>query len=152
MANYNFFEDKKGFYSLYEGLFVILFLSLILISFNGFLDYPSTSLLEDINEFKTSQDLMEVMVLSIDGEDSTLDNIKNTLVSGGNSQNSINEASSIADSFFTSIIPNQNYLLKENNILSGQVISSNGDINEGKNITVANRNLGEYSFSLFMWN
>lgn len=144
-------KNNKGFFSLYEGAFLILLLSLVLAGFNSYLDYPDSSLSEDIKNFKTSQDLMEVMVLTIDEEESTLDSIKNTLLSGGNSQNSINEASFIADSFFRRNIPNQNYLFKETNVLRGQVISSNGDINNGENITMVNRNLGDYSFSLFIW-
>lgn len=151
MGNYNFLNDKKGFYSLYEGIFAILLLFILFIAFNTVLDNPISSLSQDVKNFKTSQDLMEIMVLGISNEDSTLDSIKNTLVSGKNSQNSINQASLIADSFFNENIPNQNYLFREDNVLNGQVISSNGDINNGQNITIVNRNLGEYSFSLLMW-
>ena len=68
----NLIKDNKGFVSLADALLSIFILFMVFIAFNMMIDIDLPSLSEENNDFKTSQDIMEIMSSKIDGRDFTL--------------------------------------------------------------------------------
>ena len=69
---FNLIKDNKGFISLIDALLSIFILLLVLIAFNMVIDIDLPSLSEENNDFKTSQDIMEIMSSKVDGRDHSL--------------------------------------------------------------------------------
>ena len=65
-------KDNKGFISLADAMLSIFILLMVLIAFNMIIDIDVPSLSEENTNFKTSQDIMEVMSSKVDGRDYTL--------------------------------------------------------------------------------
>ncbi|MBR4396368.1 MAG: hypothetical protein IKS93_00770, partial [Methanobrevibacter sp.] len=68
----NLINDNKGFVSLADALLSIFVLFMVLIAFNMMIDIEIPSLSEENNDFKTSQDIMEIMSSKVDGRDYTI--------------------------------------------------------------------------------
>ena len=66
--------------SLIDGLLAIFLIFIAIVAFNIVVDMEIPSLSEDSSEFKTSQDVMELMSMDVDGKDySILEKISYTL-------------------------------------------------------------------------
>ena len=146
-----FFKDKKGFLSLLDGILAISIVLVALLIFNVVLNFHAPSPYDDFTDSKVANDAMELMTLTIDENSySTLDSIILTLKANDNNldYDTRQNIATIAGTFLNKTLPNNNYLLVENNVLDGEVIVSKGDILAGSNISTTTRNLGEYSFSL----
>ena len=153
---FNLIKDNKGFLSLMDALLSILILFMILISFNLMMDMDIPSLVEENNDFKTSQDIMEIMSSKLDGRDySTLERISYILSKNNNSISSKREVKLILDDFFSRHLSdnemNYHYAFVESNQLDGEVLSSNGDFSSADRLNVAIRNYGNYSYKLYFF-
>ena len=153
---FNLIKDNKGFLSLMDALLSILMLFMILISFNLMMDMDIPSLVEENNDFKTSQDIMEIMSSKLDGRDySTLERISYILSKNNNSISSKREVKLILDDFFSRHLSdnemNYHYAFVESNQLDGEVLSSNGDFSSADRLNVAIRNYGNYSYKLYFF-
>ena len=153
---FNLIEDNNGFVSLIDALLSIFILFLVLIAFNMMIDIDIPSLSEENNDFKTGQDIMEIMSSKVDGRDYTLiERISYILSSNNNSISSKRKVKGILDDFFSIYLGNDNqyhhYAFAETSQLNGEILSSNGDYESAKTVNVASRNYGNYSYKLYLF-
>ena len=150
---FNLIKDNKGFISLIDALLSIFILLLVLIAFNMVVDIDLPSLSEENNDFKTSQDIMEIMSSKVDGRDhSLIERISFILSSNNDSISSKREAKALLDDFFSSYLDDgHHYAFMETNHLNGEVLSSNGDYESSDRVNVAIRNYGNYSYKLYLF-
>ena len=149
-------KDNKGFVSIIDALLSIFILLMVLIAFNMMIDMDVPSLSEDINDFKTSQDIMEIMSSKVDGRDYTLiERISYILSKNNNSISSKRKAKELLDDFFNVYLEENfqdyHYVFTETNQLNGEVLSSNGDFANADRVNVAIRNYGNYSYKLYLF-
>ena len=153
---FNLINDNKGFISLVDALLSIFMLFMVLIAFNMMIDIDIPSLSEENNDFKTSQDIMEIMSSKVDGRDYTLiERISYILSENNNSIDSKRKVNALLDDFFAVYLESNNqdfhYSFRENSQLNGEVLSSNGDYSSADRVNVASRNYGNYSYSLYIF-
>ena len=150
---FNLINDNKGFASLIDTLLSIFILLMVLMAFNMIIDVDVPSLSEENSDFKTSQDIMEIMSSKVDGRDYTLiERISYVLSSNNNSLASKREVKSFLDDFFSAYLDNNHhYAFVESNNLNGEVLSSNGDYESSDRVNVAIRNYGNYSYKLYLF-
>ena len=150
---FSLIKDNNGFVSLADALLSIFILLMFLIAFNMISDIEISSLSEENNDFKTSQDIMEIMSSKIDGRDYTvLERITYILSENNNSIASKREVKEILDEFFMIYLDDRyHYSFVENNQLNGEVLSSNGDYASSLRVNVAIRNYGNYSYKLYVF-
>lgn len=153
---FNLIEDNNGFVSLIDALLSIFILFLVLIAFNMMIDIDIPSLSEENNDFKTGQDIMEIMSSKVDGRDYTLiERISYILSSNNNSISSKRKVKALLDDFFSIYLGNDNqyhhYAFAETSQLNGEILSSNGDYESAKTVNVASRNYGNYSYKLYLF-
>ena len=149
----NLIKDNKGFVSLADALLSIFILFMVFIAFNMMIDIDLPSLSEENNDFKTSQDIMEIMSSKIDGRDfSLIERISFILSSNNNSIASKREVKSLLDDFFSAYLDNgYHYAFVETKNLNGEVLSYNGDYESSDRVNVAIRNYGNYSYKLYLF-
>ena len=153
---FNLIEDNNGFVSLIDALLSIFILFLVLIAFNMMIDIDIPSLSEENNDFKTGQDIMEIMSSKVDGRDYTLiERISYILSSNNNSISSKRKVKALLDDFFSIYLGNDNqyhhYAFAETSQLNGEILSSNGDYESAETVNVASRNYGNYSYKLYLF-
>ena len=150
---FNLIKDSEGFVSLADALLSIFILFMILIAFNMMIDIEIPSLSEENNDFKTSQDIMEIIASEVDGRDYTiLERITFILSENNNSIASKREVKEILDEFFTDYLDDRyHYSFVEINQLNGDALSSNGDFTSADRVNVAIRNYGNYSYELYLF-
>ena len=149
----NLIKDNKGFISLIDAMLSVFILLLVLIAFNMVIDIDLPSLSEENNDFKTSQDIMEIMSSKVDGRDhSLIERISFILSNNNDSISSKREAKALLDDFFSSYLDDaHHYAFVETNHLNGEVLSSNGDYESSDKVNVAIRNYGNYSYKLYLF-
>ena len=150
---FNLIKDNKGFVSLPDALLSIFVLFMVLIAFNMMIDIEVPSLSEENNDFKTSQDIMEIMSSKADGRDFTiLERITYILSENNNSIASKREVKAILDDFFIVYLDDKyHYSFVETNQLNGDILSSNGDYTTAERVNVAIRKYGNYSYKLYIF-
>ena len=150
---FNLIKDNKGFVSLADALLSIFILFMVLIAFNMIIDIEIPSLSEENNDFKTSQNIMEIMSSKADGRDYTiLERITFILSENNNSIASKREVKEILDDFFMVYLDDRyHYSFVESNQLNGDVLSSNGNHISSDRVNVAIRNYGNYSYKLYIF-
>jgi hypothetical protein len=136
-----------------DALLSIFILLMVLIAFNMMIDLDVSSLSEKNGDFKTSQDIMDVMSSKVDGRDYTLiERISYILDENNNSIESKREAKALLDDFFSSHLNQKyHYSFVETNQLNGEVLSSNGDFTGAERVNVAIRNYENYSYKLYLF-
>ena len=150
---FNLIIDNKGFVSLADAMLSIFILLMVLVAFNMVVDIEIPSLSEESNDFKSSQDIMEIMSSKVDGRDYTvLERITYILSENNNSIASKREVEAILDEFFMVYFDEMyHYSFVETNQLNGEVLSSNGDYSSSERVNVAIRNYGNYSYKLYIF-
>lgn len=150
---FNLIKDNNGFISLMDALLSIFILLMVLIAFNMMIDLDVSSLSEKNGDFKTSQDIMDVMSSKVDGRDYTLiERISYILDENNNFIESKREAKALLDDFFSSHLNQKyHYSFVETNQLNGEVLSSNGDFTGAERVNVAIRNYENYSYKLYLF-
>ena len=150
---FNLIKDNKGFVSLADAMLSIFILLMVLMAFNMMIDIEVPSLSEESNDFKTSQDIMEIMSSKVDGRDYTvLERITYILSENNNSIASKRKVKAILDEFFTVYLDGRyHYSFVETNQLNGDILSSNGDYSSSERVNVAIRNYGNYSYKLYLF-
>lgn len=150
---FNLIKDNKGFVSLADAMLSIFVLLMVLMAFNMMIDIEIPSLSEESNDFKTSQDIMEIMSSKVDGRDYTvLERITYILSENNNSIASKRKVKAILDEFFMVYFDDRyHYSFVETNQLNGEVLSSNGDYSSSGRVNVAIRNYGIYSYKLYVF-
>ena len=150
---FNLIKDNNGFISLMDALLSIFILLMVLIAFNMMIDLDVSSLSEKNGDFKTRQDIMDVMSSKVDGRDYTLiERISYILDENNNSIESKREAKALLDDFFSSHLNQKyHYSFVETNQLNGEVLSSNGDFTGAERVNLAIRNYENYSYKLYLF-
>ena len=150
---FNLIKDNKGFVSLADAMLSIFILLMVLVAFNMVVDIEIPSLSEESNDFKSSQDIMEIMSSKVDGRDYTvLERITYILAENNNSIASRREVKAILDEFFMVYFDDRyHYSFVETNQLNGEILSSNGDYSSSERVNVAIRNYGNYSYKLYIF-
>ena len=150
---FNLIKDNKGFVSLADAMLSIFILLMVLMAFNMMSDIEIPSLSEENNDFKSSQDIMEIMSSKVDGRDFTvLERITYILSENNNSIASRREVKVILDEFFIVYFDDRyHYSFVETNQLNGDILSSNGDYSSSDRVNVAIRNYGNYSYKLYVF-
>ena len=150
---FNIINDNKGFVSLIDALLSIFILLMVVIAFNMVINIDLPSLSEENNDFKISQDIMEIMSSKVDGRDFTvLERITYILSENNNSIASRREVKVILDEFFMVYFDDRyHYSFVETNQLNGDILSSNGDYSSSDRVNVAIRNYGNYSYKLYVF-
>ena len=150
---FNLIIDNKGFVSLADAMLSIFILLMVLVAFNMVVDIEIPSLSEESNDFKSSQDIMEIMSSKVDGRDYTvLERITYILSENNNSITSKREVKAILDEFFMVYFDDRyHYSFVETNQLNGDILSSNGDYSSSERVNVAIRNYGNYSYKLYVF-
>jgi hypothetical protein len=150
---FNLIKDNKGFVSLADAMLSIFILLMVLVAFNMVVDIEIPSLSEESNDFKSSQDIMEIMSSKVDGRDYTvLERITYILAENNNSIASRREVKAILDEFFMVYFDDRyHYSFVETNQLNGGILSSNGDYSSSERVNVAIRNYGNYSYKLYIF-
>lgn len=150
---FNLIIDNKGFVSLADAMLSIFILLMVLVAFNMVVDIEIPSLSEESNDFKSSQDIMEIMSSKVDGRDyAVLERITYILSENNNSIASKREVKAILDEFFMLYFDEMyHYSFVETNQLNGEVLSSNGDYSSSERVNVAIRNYGNYSYKLYIF-
>ena len=150
---FNLIKDNKGFVSLADAMLSIFILLMVLMAFNMMSDIEIPSLSEENNDFKSSQDIMEIMSSKVDGRDFTvLERITYILSENNNSIASRREVKVILDEFFMVYFDDRyHYSFVETNQLNGDILSSNGDYSSSERVNVAIRNYGNYSYKLYIF-
>ena len=144
-------EDERGFLSLFDSLLAVFLLFIVFIAFNMVMEIEVPSLSEENSDFKTSQDLMEILSSKATDRDySTLEIISYTLDYNNNSLASQREVTGILDEFFSIYLSSGNYSFAETSQLGGKVLSSRGNVMDGDEVTVAVRHYGNYSYKLYV--
>ena len=150
---FNLIIDNKGFVSLADAMLSIFILLMVLVAFNMVVDIEIPSLSEESNDFKSSQDIMEIMSSKVDGRDyAVLERITYILSENNNSIASKREVKVILDEFFMLYFDEMyHYSFVETNQLNGEILSSNGDYSSSERVNVAIRNYGNYSYKLYVF-
>ena len=150
---FNLIKDNKGFVSLADAMLSIFILLMVLVAFNMVVDIEIPSLSEESNDFKSSQDIMEIMSSKVDGRDYTvLERITYILAENNNSIASRRAVKAILDEFFMVYFDDRyHYSFVETNQLNGGILSSNGDYSSSERVNVAIRNYGNYSYKLYIF-
>ena len=150
---FNLIKDNKVFVSLADAMLSIFILLMVLMALNMMIDIEIPSLSEESNDFKTSQDIMEIMSSKVDGRDYTvLERITYILSENNNSIASRREVKAILDELFMVYFDDRyHYSFVETNQLNGEILSSNGDYSSSRRVNVAIRNYGNYSYKLYVF-
>ena len=144
-------KDERGFLSLFDSLLALFLVFVVFIAFNMVMEIEVPSLSEENKDFKTSQDLMEILSSKATDRDySTLEIISYILDYNNNSLSSQREVTGILDEFFSIYLSSGSYSFAETSQLGGKVLSSRGNVMDGDEVTVAIRHYGNYSYKLYV--
>ncbi|MGN1185418.1 MAG: hypothetical protein ACI4RQ_00265 [Methanobrevibacter wolinii] len=133
-----FIFDKKGFYSILDGILAIFLIFIVIFAFNvnnnlNILNSNSKTL----NNYNTAEDVLELM-----SEDNTLNSIYCEI----EYSNNFNNAKYISQKYLNETIPNKTYLFTVN----GKTLVSNIN-SKSDNYNSATRYVNGYLFSLSIY-
>ncbi|WP_298519710.1 hypothetical protein [uncultured Methanobrevibacter sp.] len=143
--------DEKGNFFIIEAILAIILLLIVILAFNSLILFQNSDYSSDIKNSMSAQEIMEVLDGKINFTDqSFLGDISAILKEKKNSKESIQEVSQLCDEKFKTF-KLQNYRFSENNLLDGKTLASDGDYSKAKDISVASRDYGDYSYTLSVW-
>ena len=143
--------DEKGNFFIIEAIFAIILLLFIFFVVNYTVSIPNPNYSSEIKDSKTAQDTMEILSGKINFTDRTfLGDISEILKQNENSEESIAEVSKLSKDKFKSLNL-KNYRFSETNILDEESLASKGDYSHAKDVSVATRTYGDYSYTLSVW-
>ena len=143
--------DNKGSFYIMDAILAIFLLLIVFLVVNTAITLPTSDYSYESKNIRTAQDTMELLSGKIDFDDNTfLGIISNILKEGKNSKESVSEVSEISKDKLNSYNID-NYMLKENNVLKGEILASKGDYKKANHVDVATRTYGDYSYTLSLW-
>ena len=144
-------KDNKGNLYIIEAILGITVLLVALLVVNTVISIPSPDYSYESHDLVSAQDTMEILSGKIGFEDQTfLGQISTILKENKNSKKSIREVSAICQNKLDSF-KLTNYKFCENNKLKGKVLAYNGNDDNVKSVSVATRDYGDYSYTLYVW-
>ena len=143
--------DDKGSFYLIESILAIVILLMAIFIVNTVISMPSPDQSYDTLDFKTSQDIMEILSGKVNFTDkSFIASISDILKQNKNSKKSVNEVSKMCKSKLAGYGITK-YRFCENNVLDGKVLAKSGDFSKAGNVSKATRMYGDYSYTLYVW-
>ncbi len=143
--------DDKGNFIIVEAILAVILLLFAFMIFNQAIFTMDSDYSSEIKDSKNAQDIMEFLSGKINFTDKTfLGEISTILQEGKNSKESISEVSEICKDKFSSLNI-KNYRFSETNVLDDKVLAISGDYSKSKDISVAIRTYGDYSYTLSVW-
>lgn len=143
--------DEKGYFYIIDAILAVVLLLIVFFAVNTAISISSPDYSYDSHEIKIAQDTMEILTGKVNFTDETfLGEISKILRENENSKESIDNVSRICKNKFKSMNLD-NYRFSENNILNEKVLASSGDYSKARNVSVATRSYGDYSYTLSVW-
>ena len=144
-------KDNTGSLYIIEAILVITVLLVAILVVNTVISVPAPDYSYEAHDLASAQDIMSSLSGKIDFEDKTfLGQISSILKEKKNSKKSIREVSEICQNKLDDF-KLTNYKFCENNKLKGKVLAYNGNDNNAKEVSVATRECGDYSYTLYVW-
>ena len=143
--------DEKGSFYLIESILAVFILLAVVLVVNTVISIPGPDYSYETHDVKSAQDTMELLSRKINFTDqSFLGEISSILKDNRNSKKSVNEVSDICrdklDGYKLT-----NYKFCENNKLKGKVLAASGNFDNDREVSVASRSYGDYSYTLYVW-
>mgnify|MGYP003289316194 CR=1 FL=1 len=143
--------DEKGNFYIIDAVLAVILLLIVFLALNTAISIPSPDYSYETKDIKTAQDIMEILSGKVNVTDRTfIGDISVILSENEDSKEAIREVSKISKDKLDSY-DLENYRFCENNVLEGQVLASSGDYSKARDVSVASRNYGEYSYTLSVW-
>ncbi|SEK24261.1 hypothetical protein SAMN05216439_0656 [Methanobrevibacter gottschalkii] len=143
--------DEKGYFYIIDAILAVILVSIVFLVVNTAISIPSPDYSYDSREFRTAQDVMEILSGKVNFTDRTfIGEISKILKDNKNSKESINLVSKICKNKFKSLNLT-NYRFTENKILKEKILDSSGDYSKSNIVSVATRNYDDYSYTLSVW-
>lgn len=143
--------DDKGNFFIMDAILAIILLLMVIFAFNSAVLSQDSEYSSQIKNSKSAQDIMEILDGRINFTDqSFLGDISAVLKEKKNSKESVREVSLMCDDKFKTF-KLENYRFSETNILKDKALASKGDYSKAKDVSVASRDYGEYSYTLSVW-
>ena len=134
-----------------DAILAIILLLMVIFAFNSAVLSQDSEYSSQIKNSKSAQDIMEILDGRINFTDqSFLGDISAVLKEKKNSKESVREVSLMCDDKFKTF-KLENYRFSETNILKDKALASKGDYSKAKDVSVASRDYGEYSYTLSVW-
>ncbi len=144
-------KDNKGSLYIIEAILAITILLVAMLVVNTVISIPSSDYSYESRDLVSAQDIMSSLSGKIDFEDQTfLGEISTILKEKKNSKKSIREVSEICQNKLDSF-KLKNYKFCENKKLKGKVLAYSGNYDNAKEVSVATRTYGDYSYTLYVW-
>lgn len=144
-------KDEKGNLYIIEAILAIAILFVAIFVVNTVISLPSADYSYQSHDLRSAQDIMEALSGKVDFTDQTfLGEISAILKEKKNSKKSVQEVSDICQNRFDGFKLG-NYKFTENSKLKGKVLASKGNYDKAKEVSVATRTYGEYSYTLYVW-
>ena len=143
--------DEKGYFYIIDAILAVMLLLMVFLIVNATISIPSPDYSYDSKDIRMAQDTMEMLSGKVDFTDQTfLGEISEILKENENSKESVRVVSRLSKDKLNSFNL-KNYKFSENNVLNGKVLAESGDYSKAKDVSVATRNYGDYSYSLSTW-
>ena len=143
--------DEKGYFYIIDAILAVMLLLTVFLIVNTAISIPNPDYSYDSKDIRTAQDTMELLSGKVNFTDRTfLGEISGILNSNDNSKESIREVSKLCRDKLDSYNL-KNYKFTENSVLKGKVLASSGDYSKARDVSVATRNYGDYSYTLSAW-
>ena len=143
--------DEKGYFYIIDAILAVMLLLMVFLIVNATISIPSPDYSYDSKDIRMAQDTMEMLSGKVDFTDQTfLGEISEILKENENSKESVRVVSRLSKDKLNSLNL-KNYKFSENNVLNGKVLAESGDYSKAKDVSVATRNYGDYSYSLSTW-
>ncbi|MBQ7927208.1 MAG: hypothetical protein IJ287_00460 [Methanobrevibacter sp.] len=144
-------KDNTGSLYIIEAILAIIVLLIAILVVNTVISVPSPDYSYEAHDLASAQDIMSSLSGKIDFDDQTfLGQISTILKEKKNSKKSIREVSEICQNKLDDF-KLTNYKFCENNKLKGKVLAYRGNDNNAKEVSVATREYGDYSYTLYVW-
>ena len=143
--------DKKGNLYIIDAIFAVTLLLIVFLAVNTAISIPTPDYSYHTQDIKTAQDIMEILSGKVNITDRTfIGDISGVLSENENSKEAIRQVSKMSEEKLNSYNL-KNYKFCENNKLKGKVLASTGNYNDAKEVSVATRTYGDYSYTLYVW-
>ena len=143
--------DSKGSFYIMDAVLAVFLLLCVFLVVNTAISIPTSDYAYHSRDIRTAQDTMELLSGKIDFADrSFIGEISEILEDGKNSKESVREVSKISKKKLDSYNI-KNYRFTENSVLDGEVLAFSGNYNKAKDVNVATRTYGDYSYTLSVW-
>lgn len=143
--------DDTGSLYIIEAILAITILLMAILVVNTVISIPEPEYSYVGHDLKSAQDTMEILSGKVNFTDQTfLGEISTILKENKNSKKSVADVSDICQNKFNSF-KLSNYQFCEDNELDGKVLASKGNYKNAKDVSIATRTYGDYSYTLYVW-